>query len=233
MIHKEENDIEWWAPHWGPLLLKCKIPEELIEELLVRATAIKTDFLSSVRLDARRDLAGVIDKEFYFEEPEKWFIPKFENYIGLYIEQLYGYMKNPFKNIPATTEVAKAAVKLGNVKEYAVRWDLYSLWVNFQGPKEYNPPHNHGGHLSFVIYLQIPKEIGEERNEYHRWKPGEISFSHSLDEKSFNIGKYNCSPERGDVLIFPAWLMHHVFAFNSDVERISVSGNISLEITER
>ena len=35
-------------------------------------------------------------------------------------------------------------------------------------------------------------------------------------------------PKTGDAFIFPAWLVHHVHAFKSDVERISVSGNIIL-----
>ena len=28
-------------------------------------------------------------------------------------------------------------------------------------------------------------------------------------------------------MIFPAWLSHHVYAFESDVERVSVSGNVA------
>ena len=36
-------------------------------------------------------------------------------------------------------------------------------------------------------------------------------------------------PEVRDLLIFPAWLTHYVHAFKSDVERISVSGNIKFK----
>ena len=37
-------------------------------------------------------------------------------------------------------------------------------------------------------------------------------------------------PEVGDLFIFPAWLKHYVAPFKADVERISVSGNISSHI---
>ena len=30
-------------------------------------------------------------------------------------------------------------------------------------------------------------------------------------------------------MIFPAWLPHHVMGFKSDVERISVSGNLNFK----
>ena len=44
----------------------------------------------------------------------------------------------------------------------------------------------------------------------------------------FGISGFSKLPVVGDILIFPAWLKHHVMAFQSDVERISVSGNITL-----
>ena len=46
---------------------------------------------------------------------------------------------------------------------------------------------------------------------------------------SFSNNCFRHLPEVGDLFIFPAWLIHHVYAFKSDVERISVSGNIEFE----
>ena len=55
---------------------------------------------------------------------------------------------------------------------------------------------------------------------------GMINFEYGMD-LPFSISKFEYLPEVGDLFIFPAWLQHHVYAFKSDVERISVSGNIT------
>ena len=59
-------------------------------------------------------------------------------------------------------------------------------------------------------------------------RPGMINFSHG-EEMPFCINQSSKMPEVGDLYIFPAWLTHYVHAFKSDVERISVSGNISFD----
>ena len=43
------------------------------------------------------------------------------------------------------------------------QWNLESFWVNFQKKHEFNPPHDHGGVYSFVIWLQIPTSYEEQR----------------------------------------------------------------------
>ena len=56
-------------------------------------------------------------------------------------------------------------IKIKNTKgkpEYA----LSALWCNFQRQYEFNPPHDHDGKLSFVIYLSIPDELKKENEEY-------------------------------------------------------------------
>ena len=54
------------------------------------------------------------------------------------------------------------------------------LWINYQQMNEYNPPHNHRGDLSFVIYLQVPEEIANEyretKHEHNNPGPGMICF---------------------------------------------------------
>ena len=61
--------------------------------------------------------------------------------------------------------------------------------------------------------------------------PGMIEFDYGAD-LPFNISSFSYLPDVGDLFIFPAWLKHHVFAFKSDVERISVSGNINFKYKE-
>ena len=88
------------------------------------------------------------------------------------------------------------------------------------------------GDLSFVIYLQVPDEIERENDEtaheHNNEGPGMILFDYGM-EMPLSINRIAHMPRTGDAFIFPAWLIHHVYAFKSDVERISVSGNITLK----
>jgi len=107
-------------------------------------------------------------------------------------------------------------------------YNLESLWANFQGPGDFNPPHSHGGALSWVIYLQIPDELTEENKKYKGTSagPGGITFSYGDGPREV-ITYQTFLPQTGDMYIFPAWLQHWVYPFKSDVERISVSGNVT------
>ena len=115
-------------------------------------------------------------------------------------------------------------------KKVGIRYILSDLWCNFQKANEFNPPHDHGGALSFVIYLQVPKEIKEECLKHQEIKtsagPGSISFMCGDTSKKFSLTQNSLFPEVGDCFVFPAFLEHWVYPFKSDVTRISVSGNI-------
>ena len=102
------------------------------------------------------------------------------------------------------------------------------MWANFQGPGDFNPPHSHGGALSWVIYLQIPDELIEENKQYKGTSagPGGITFTYGDGPREV-ITYQTYLPHTGDMYIFPAWLQHWVYPFKSDVERISVSGNVT------
>ena len=96
------------------------------------------------------------------------------------------------------------------------------VWINRMKANEYNPIHRHSGLFSFVWYLDIPEEIREEHkhqnsNGYNR---GLITF---VNKPTNNI---YCNPRTSDVFIFASNHLHQVFPFKSDVERISLAGNI-------
>ena len=104
---------------------------------------------------------------------------------------------------------------------------LEKLWINFQVPNEFNPPHSHGGALSFVIFLKIPIELRAENQNYKGLSagPGGITFLYGdIDDRC--ITSYSAFPETGDMYIFPAWVKHWVYPFKSNCVRISVSGNV-------
>ena len=108
---------------------------------------------------------------------------------------------------------------------------LRSMWINYQRQNEFNPPHDHGDDISFVIYLKIPEEIKEEFKNYKGRSagPGGLSFIYGEGNRQA-ITYQSHFPTVGDMFIFPAWLKHYVAPFKSDVERISVSGNVAFNI---
>lgn len=112
-----------------------------------------------------------------------------------------------------------------------LKFELRDLWVNYQKPNEYNPTHNHGGIFSFVWYLDIPEEIKTENVNQKSNRPtrGLIEFS---SEKTNERITFN--PSTSDMFIFRSDHVHSVYPFYSNVERISVSGNIvNLEVNGR
>ena len=201
---------DWYYPYWGPLLLKMNIEESFVNKLMQEGNKAK-----SLKQDSRRDLAGELEGQFYYEKPQEWFIPKFLPYWEWYRDMLLDYMAY------ASPEEVPAEIEVG------------SLWINYQRKMEHQPPHNHSEDFSFVIYLQVPSEIVIEaesmKGKRNNAGPGMVTFYHGPDLK-FTRWNYSAMPSVGDLYIFPSHLTHYVNSFKSDVERISVSGNFSLII---
>lgn len=208
------NNIEFYR--FGPLLGKTTINEELRLELL------ETGIIQTT--NARTSLVGHIENEKkYSIELIKKFEPKIMEYIDDYIQSASNeknLVKSKYKSI------------------------LNSLWINRQIESEHNPPHYHrGGQISFVIYLNFPKEIQMEKPLYDELHPGSIQFLYGLTndiDTDYNINTFikkilspndNIThiPSTGEMFIFPSYLLHYVSPFyTKGIERISVSGNISI-----
>ena len=114
------------------------------------------------------------------------------------------------------------------------KFRLESMWVNFQESGEYNPPHNHSGDFSFVIWMEVPYLIHEEQNNVD--SPGIFSTRNNSGYFNFNcadlLGRLNNIPvnadkrAEGNMVVFPAGLNHSVNPFfSTDKQRVSVAGN--------
>ena len=106
-------------------------------------------------------------------------------------------------------------------------------WVNFQKKYEFNPPHNHTGSVSFVIWIKIPYNIENENATAGSRKaqtPLAGQFSFHYTNVLGKISHHHIPADRfleGTLLIFPAEMNHSVNPFyTSDDYRISVSGNV-------
>ena len=113
---------------------------------------------------------------------------------------------------------------------------LRDMWVNYQYKHEYNPPHNHNGVYSFVIWMKIPttfKEQQELPNAKGSNGPQNSAFYMQyvdiMGQQRQHLKEMNPEDE-GTMLFFPSAIMHGVHPFyNCDESRISISGNIHLD----
>ena len=118
-------------------------------------------------------------------------------------------------------------------------YHLQQMWVNYQKEGEFNPPHDHNGIYSFVIWMKIPTRHFEQNKNPISLKSGDHLISAFQFQYLNILGKnvsyvYEMNPEmEGTMLFFPGKLGHQVFPFyNCDEDRISISGNINLNTTK-
>jgi uncharacterized protein (TIGR02466 family) len=157
--------------------------------------------------DYRNKLAGILDHETgYSEESKKKIIPHLSQCMGVYDQAFEKYTNKKYDKRP----------------EYV----LSALWINHQKQNDFNPPHDHDGKLSFVIYLSIPDELKKENKEYKGKScgPGGIQFIYGNGPRDC-VTYMSFMPEENDCFVFPAWLKHWVAPYKSNCTRISVSGN--------
>ena len=86
----------------------------------------------------------------FSKDDKHWFVDNVQQYFTPYFRQLTDINSTHFYGISPFKEV----------------W-LSSLWINFMKKGEYNPPHNHDGAFSFVLYLQVPEELNHEDKNFH------------------------------------------------------------------
>jgi len=197
---KENQQIQVNTMNWGPCVVHLKVLDNFKNILLDEIKKSKDDY--------REKLAGQIEKEIgYTQESRDKIIPYLSPYLGIYDECFQRYQNKKYDKKP----------------EYA----LTALWCNFQKPNEFNPPHDHDGKLSFVIYLSVPESLKKENEAYNGKScgPGGIQFLYGEGIRDC-ITYMSYFPKDGDMFIFPAWLKHWVSPYKSDCVRVSVSGNV-------
>ncbi len=155
--------------------------------------------------DYRDNLAGLIKYE-HALDIEKMF-PILNPYINSYMEAYSTYGYKPIGN----------------------KVELISSWVNYMTKFESNPLHTHDDDLSFVLYIKIPEELRQEvKDSISNTKPGALNFMYTLGTGKHQVNQHIFIPQVGDIFIFPASLHHSVYHFQSEGERISVSGNLKI-----
>jgi uncharacterized protein (TIGR02466 family) len=154
-----------------------------------------------------------------------------------YSSKLASQIKNEIRIPKAIVNKSLSKELIKNIKVYLDKSEvreikeikIINLWVVRQFKNEYNPIHYHDGQISGVGYLQIPKNMSQNKlvkNKKTRTN-GTIDFING--QKNFlSKSIYNLNPKLGDLLIFPNYLMHTAYPFNVDGERRSFSFNAKI-----
>ena len=130
--------------------------------------------------------------------------------------------------------IKKQLAKLSSLSENRPLY-LHSLWVNYMKKHEFNPPHDHTGVLSFIIFVKIPYNLKEEENQFpttNQQHTSKLGFLNTLSDGSIDLMVINVDKSyEGKMLMFPSAQMHEVFPFyTSDDYRITVSGNLRIKV---
>ena len=187
---------------FGPVLYCNRISDRMKDEINYHAEHSK--------IPHNHMLAGNIDKEVTYEMS-----PETRHELEL--------MFFDYCNILASSDLMPTIPSTVNIR---------SIWINVQKKGEWNPAHIHAADFSCVAYTKIPKELKEEwkhptqRGRHPTAGCVEFKYGEILPASKCNYGPIQ--PAENDIIFFPAWLHHHVYPFNSDVERISFSTNFDL-----
>ena len=138
-IGKEPESLQVTLYNWGPCVVKFKIKDNFKQLLLAEAKDCHGDFSDH--------LAGQLDKELSFTtESKNRILPHLAPYLGAYDNVFEQFQNKKYEKKP----------------EYF----MSAMWINYQKQYDFNPPHDHDGKLSFVIYLSIPEKLKKENEEY-------------------------------------------------------------------
>lgn len=192
--------------HWGPLV--CRYNTDLSS-----ADTITKLGRQRHENDYRGELAGHLDHEYGFTEEDR------ELFIKLYGKYFDSYTQ-------AYEE--RFGTNYGGL-------ELTSLWINFMQAGDFNPPHMHTQHISFVLYTSDTSGLDKEVDDFKGSgpAPGNIIFTYGENSYKYapewNVRNHNRHPRKGDLYIFPALLKHWVAPYKSNFERVSVSGNFKFK----
>ncbi len=200
--------------------LETTLPKTVMKRLQNYIETAKKDDTKSIK----KDLAGNISKSLSIEDKDNWF---FQSVIVPLVQQFV----TSYPTFLSSAFVPEAS---------SVPFRLSNFWVNFQKQYEFNPPHNHGGIWSFVIWVKIPTDFREQHalpfsasSNMPKASDFEFRYTSMLGDIAYHSYFLDKTSE-GCMLFFPAKLMHTVYPFyNSDKERISISGNIYYDTHNR
>ncbi len=198
--------VEWsYRPQFLVAPLYARLPAGLVKDLHALTGRRLKDKNST---DYSEHLAGHIER-------------------GAQVELELGELPPRFRGLVLDLSAAyvESQRSLGGFRPEHFELSFVDAWVVSQREKDFNPIHRHGGQLSGIVYLKVPRQINRRNFPegclefvYGRGKPETLDFN----------GNRTVLPVAGDMYIFPAWLQHLVYPFYGRGERRSLSFNVNL-----
>ena len=205
--------------HFGPLFANVQLADDVTNALIKMTDKIIGDKKSESH---GQSLVGVIDKELkvYKSDMDEFGVDHMlESCVRSYV-----------------IHCAKLHQMFNETWTYESH--LNSAWVVSQHENEYNPLHNHTGcDISGVIYLKTPDTKGRRNIESKKGKDdndGDITFVHSaMGQRNHDIlekGIFTLTPQVGQMVLFPSYLLHTVYPFIGKEERRCIAFNANYRI---
>ena len=189
--------------NWGPFVARYSCPKNVLKRLDIEGKKAERSW--------NHQLAGHIKSQFKYPEIfEDWFFKEMSPVFTAYRKAHCDYHALPYMPTPLM---------------------YIDLWVNFMKAGDFNPLHTHGADYSFVIFVDVPKELEKEQEKFEGTsaKPGTLMFEYTQQARPrWATTGIVATPKTGDMYVFPALLQHWVTPFKSKVTRISVSGNLRI-----
>jgi len=198
------KNVNYGHINWGPYVMRTQMPNYIIKKLLVEGKKAKQSY--------NYKLAGHLNHQFlYPTNIQKWFYDEIQPIFQAYRE---------------------GHCKYHGIKQLNIELEADDLWVNFMKAGDFNPLHTHGGDYSFVLFLDVPKQLQKEQDKFEGTsaKPGSLLFEYGQQARPqwATTGVNIEETKTGDFFMFPALLQHWVAPFKSKVTRVSVSGNLRI-----
>jgi hypothetical protein len=192
----------------------CSLPDDVFLSLKKECNKVK----NKKTRDEKLKLIGHINEEYFINN-----IPKNLN------DFILGKVLKEDVIIKRTLELSVVSKDLP--------FYIDKLWVNFQKKHEFNPPHNHAGIYSFVIFVKIPYDLEKEEKYFTKSftnKPMTSKFAFQYVDINGDISIDTLDVDKsfeGKIVLFPSKQIHTVFPFyTSNDYRVTVSGNIKLKV---
>jgi len=211
----DSDYLYYTFPTYGYLTKQFTVSD--LSPVLLEIDSIKSNFVKAENVNSK--LAGQIERQYKLDKSKK----HIEDLI-LPFAQEYDRIFNYFKSFKCLSTIPDIT--------------LDDVWVNFQKKYEYNPPHDHSGVLSFVIWVNIPYTSTDEKlysPGYNSISPksGNFEFFYINNVNGISVETISVSKETElTCIIFPSTFVHQVYPFyTSDDYRISVAGNFKFNIS--
>ena len=195
-------------------IYQAKLPQEVMDVLW--------GYVDKAKRNVNHLLAGNISQSLELEDERSWF---FRSIVGPIADRYISGLEQG-----GIRWIQNASAR----KEDKITMNRF--WVNFQNKHEFNPVHDHSGLVSFVIWMKIPTHWKDQHalpfvanannkcaSDFH------FHYSDMLgNHQGFQVKM--AEYQEGWIMVFPAKLRHQVYPFyESDEQRVSISGNISWE----